>query len=48
MSGWKVLVVLTDDALIDECSDGIPHRSDGCKGTELHCFESCTESSRSS
>jgi hypothetical protein len=44
-SGRKVLVVRTDDALTDERPDGIPRRSDGCKGTELHCFEFCTESS---
>jgi len=37
-SGRKVLVVWTDDALIVERPDEIPHRSDGCKGPELHCF----------
>jgi hypothetical protein len=41
----KVLVVRTEDALTDERPDGIPRHSDGCKGTKLHCFESCTESS---
>jgi hypothetical protein len=38
----KDLVVRTDDALTDERSNRIPCRLDGCKGTELHCFESCT------
>jgi hypothetical protein len=41
----KVLVVRTDDALTDERPDRIPHHPDGCKGTELHYFESCIESS---
>jgi hypothetical protein len=44
-SRQKFLVVWTDDALTDERLDGMPHRPNGCKGTELHCFESCTESS---
>jgi hypothetical protein len=44
-SGWKDLVVWTDDALIDERPDEIPCRPDGCKGTELHCFEFYIESS---
>jgi len=43
-SGRKVLVVRTDDASTDEHLDGIPRRPDGCKGTELYCFESCTKS----
>jgi hypothetical protein len=41
----KDLVVRTDDGLIDERPDEKPHCQDGCKGTELHCLESCTESS---
>jgi hypothetical protein len=41
----KVLIVRTDDTLTDERPDRILHRLDGCKGTELHCFESCLESS---
>jgi hypothetical protein len=44
-SGRKVLVIRTDDALTDERPDGIPRRSDRCKGTELYYFKSCTESS---
>jgi hypothetical protein len=44
-SRQKVLVVQTDDALTDKRRDGIPRRLDGCKETELHCFESCIESS---
>jgi hypothetical protein len=44
-SGRKVLVVWTDDALTYECLDGISRRLNGCKGTELHYFESCIESS---
>jgi hypothetical protein len=31
--------------LTDERPDGKPHCPDGCKGIELHCFESCIESS---
>jgi hypothetical protein len=31
-----------DDALTDEHPEGKTHRLDGCKGTELHCLESCT------
>jgi hypothetical protein len=44
-SGQKDLVVRTDDALTDELPDKKPHRPDECKGAELHCLESCTESS---
>jgi hypothetical protein len=44
-SEWNILIARTDDVLADERPDGIPHRPDKCKGTELHCFESYTESS---
>jgi hypothetical protein len=36
--GRKVFVVRKDDDLTDERPDGVSHRPDGCKGTELHCF----------
>jgi hypothetical protein len=38
-SGWKVLVVRTNDAWTVERLDGISRRSDGCKGTEFNCLE---------
>jgi hypothetical protein len=32
---WKFLFVRMNDAWTVECQDGICHRPDGCKGTEL-------------
>jgi hypothetical protein len=39
-SGWKVLVVRTDDALTVERPDGISCHSDGCKGSDCSYLES--------
>jgi hypothetical protein len=38
-SGWKVLIVRTDDAWTVERSDGISRRSDGYKGSNFSDLE---------
>jgi hypothetical protein len=39
-SGWKVLIVRTDDALTVKRLDKILHRPDGCKGSDCSYLES--------
>jgi hypothetical protein len=39
-SGWKVLIIETDDAFTVERPDGISRRLDGCKGSNFFDLES--------
>jgi hypothetical protein len=39
-SGWKVLIVWTDNAWIVERPNGISRRPDGCKGSDFSYLES--------